>query len=305
MDKRYASRRNLRQRSVYESLDRVESDITRSLVPAQVLIQRNKEYIQKEFTIKWDDLPEGVDVISGELHDKPSRVQKKRLQLQSMINIINQEIQKIEERNIEQKEITIIEFGCGSGHLGILLAYLYPKYTIILNECKEYSIQNCKERIATAMLTNIEIYNCDVRSLPPFQLIDNNSNSLFIGVGLHTCGLLCDIILKLMKEHEYPFVIVPCCYGQLGRLPPAYSQLDYEEYCILSKYVDDRNDILVVTSGADICTDTHISKRCMNAIDYYRLHFMHNSKFLGILTELEPLDSTPKNQVLIGQWNDR
>ena len=109
MDKRYASRRNLRQRSVYESLDRIESDLT-PLVPAQVLIKRNKEYIQKELTIKWDDLPEGVDVIAGKLHDKPSRVQKKRLQLQSMINIINQEIQKIEERNIEQKEITIIEF---------------------------------------------------------------------------------------------------------------------------------------------------------------------------------------------------
>ena len=257
--------------------------------------------------IEWDDLPDGVDVVAGELHDKPNRVQKKRLQLQSMIDIINLEIQMIEEKNIEQKPITIIEFGCGSGHLGILLAYLYPKYKIILNECKEYSVQNCQQRIAKSMLSNIEIYNCDVRSLPPFQFMNKDNGNIFIGVGLHTCGLLCDIILKLMKEHEYQFVIVPCCYGQLGRLPPAYSQTDYEEYCILCKYVDDSNDIVVITSAADICSDTQLSKRCMNVIDYYRLHFMHNAatKFTGILTELEPLDSTPKNQVLIGRWSNR
>lgn len=49
----------------------------------------------------------------------------------------------------------IPDFCCGSGHLGILLAYLLPKCTIILLENKEQSLLRARLRVHEMGLKNV------------------------------------------------------------------------------------------------------------------------------------------------------
>ena len=84
--------------------------------------------------IDWDSLPKELDPAAGELNSLRST--RKRNQISSLVHLIEQEIL---HRN--ESEVRIVEFGAGSGHLGILVAYRNPTVKVVLVERKAYSIE--------------------------------------------------------------------------------------------------------------------------------------------------------------------
>ena len=66
--------------------------------------------------------------------------------------------------------------GSGSGHLGILLAFLEPTCKVVLVEYKEISCKQAEQRIADIGLTNIRVVNSGIEDfVGPFD----------VGIGLH------------------------------------------------------------------------------------------------------------------------
>lgn len=57
---------------------------------------------------------------------------------------------------------TIVDFCCGSGHLGIVIAYLVPSLTVILVDNKEESLRRAKERVEKLNLKNIMIVHSNL-----------------------------------------------------------------------------------------------------------------------------------------------
>merc|ERR1719336_1249285 len=104
----------------------------------------------------------------------------------------------------------VVEFGAGSGHLGLLLAHLRPDAWLVLVETKEYSVPVMRQRAERLGLTNCEVFHGTVDDFAatgePFDL----------AVGLHTCGLLADAVLSLAVRRAAAACIVPCCYGQVA-----------------------------------------------------------------------------------------
>jgi len=57
---------------------------------------------------------------------------------------------------------TVVDFCCGSGHLGIVIAYLVPSLTVILVDNKEESLRRAKERVEKLNLKNIMIVHSNL-----------------------------------------------------------------------------------------------------------------------------------------------
>lgn len=89
--------------------------------------------------IDWSAVPSCLDPAckEAELH-KDGRAFRKRQQLASLVYYI---------RKILQPRQTCLEFGAGSGHLSLLLAWLFPDCNFIMCERKEYSVAAAKARI--------------------------------------------------------------------------------------------------------------------------------------------------------------
>jgi hypothetical protein len=163
--------------------------------------------------IDWGQIPEYIDPASGELEEL--RAKRKRQQLESLVLLVEDEI-----RNCVIPNPHIIDFGAGSGHLGLIIAYRNPHVTVTLLERKEYSVTVAMERIEKCHLLNVTIDQRDV-----IQLFSSPSMSFQIGVSLHSCGQLTDLSLRLCSLHSASFVLTPCCYGQVAHPPPIIDQL--------------------------------------------------------------------------------
>lgn len=57
---------------------------------------------------------------------------------------------------------TVVDFCCGSGHLGIVIAYLVPSLTVILVDNKEESLRRAKERVEKLNLKNVMIVHSNL-----------------------------------------------------------------------------------------------------------------------------------------------
>jgi hypothetical protein len=111
----------------------------------------------------------------------------------------------------------IIDIGAGSGHLGLLVAYRNLNVDVILCERKEYSVRCARERIKQSGLNNAFVFCGDIRDLPLHlgASLDGNinkNNLIGIGIGLHCCGLLTDLSLRLCCTYKLSFCISPCWY---------------------------------------------------------------------------------------------
>ena len=254
--------------------------------------------------------------VAGELDDARSR--RKLEQIQSLLRFIHYEIEVLEVST--ERPLTIVEFGGGSGHVALLVAYLYPRHRVILCERKEYCIQIANQRIHQSGLSNISIMQEEITSRwsIPFDL----------GITLHSCGVLTDISLSISQSHHASFVIVPCCYGQLVKPPKEYIFVDdvehtkqhmelYRSQSLFHRFseslykdivlmADISHQPLLDNSEEIQSLDYNIGRTCMNIVDIDRLlHLAELQVERGIevgLSHLEPWTCSPKNNVLYGHF---
>lgn len=282
-------------RKRYKSKNRTftrQEDIDRSLQKINSLgIEFTSESILNSGS---NDLNTSIDwqTVPFEAHPEGGNLPEKRLQRKKdQLNGLATEIIKI-ARNGD----CIIDFCSGTGHLGILLAYLLPSCKIYLLENKEESLMRAKQRVQQLQLTNVQFFQCN---------LDYFIGRFDIGTSLHACGVASDIVLLHCIRHRARFVCCPCCYGQCNEMP----HISYPRSKFFRKNDIQLNDYLYIAHCADQAHSlqkTHNKVKsiqgqlCMDIIDTDRKFYTEECGYRTTLTRLYPEDCTPKNRLLIG-----
>ena len=144
----------------------------------------------------WASLHAQLDPKAGDL---PShKVERKRQQIDNLRALVNM---VVKDGDI------IVEFGAGGGHVGLVLAAVFPKSSVILLDRKRHSLARAQRRAAEMGLANVSTFYGDVCE---FDLPFN------VGVALHFCGFLTDLAQQKCVEAGAAYVLCPCCYGKIG-----------------------------------------------------------------------------------------
>ena len=246
---------------------------------------------------------QGCDPAEGDLNLE--RAERKRQQLRSLAShVLSLSLPPSPK---------FVEFGSGSGHLGLLIASLRPDSSVVLVEIKQISCESAAARIASAGLTNCSIFHGSVDDFA-------DSHSTFdVAIGLHLCGLLTDSVLELTTRRGALACIVPCCYGQLagvenhdrggGTAPrqwprsTAYRAALGPEGMLDFEAVVKSADAVAVGRGGAFDADSPgfaVARRCMACVDADRLLWAREERgYSGRLAALAPLSCSPKNSVLL------
>ena len=178
-----------------------------------------------------------------------------------------------------------VEFGAGSGHLGLVIASLRPQCSVTLVECKQHTCEIARERIAAANLANVSVFEGTVDDFATSDV------AFDLAIGLHLCGLLSDAVLELATSRRARVCLVPCCYGQLagaenhdrggGTAPSmhprslAYRQrLGEDGIAAFQSHVVRSADCVAVGKGGAFDVSApgfQTARRCMRCVDTDRL----------------------------------
>lgn len=233
-------------------------------------------------TVPYQALPEG-----GQLPEK--RLQRKKEQLECLAESV---------LNIANPGDRIIDFCCGAGHLGILLAYLLPECQIILLENKEESLMRARERVDLLQLGNVRLCQSN---------LDYMIGRFDIGCSLHACGVATDIVLSLCINQKANFVCCPCCYGGIHPIPHIQyprsvtyrirGGISDSDYMHIAHCSDQAHD---VNKGMCNVEKSEQGQFCMDVVDTDRKLMAEEYGYNVSLTRLIPEDCTPKNRLLVG-----
>lgn len=230
-------------------------------------------------TINMCELPKFVNPMGGWL--PKNRAERKTEQLHNLTLAV---------MSLAKDGDIIVDFCCGSGHLGLMLAYLLPKCTIILLENKSKSLADAHRRGLFMDLQNIIYFQCN---------LDFFVGKFDIGIGLHACGIATDLILDKCLKANAKFVLTPCCYGSLHETDrfvyprsKMFRRLSLDQYMCIGHASDQTHD--------DQHPLTERGERCMAVIDSDRGHLAKEHGYEVTLTKLYPPTCTPKNNLLIG-----
>ncbi|VVC29165.1 Hypothetical protein CINCED_3A025171 [Cinara cedri] len=232
--------------------------------------------------INWDELPYEVHPSGGNIPDK--RLMRKTQQLENLIHATLQ---------IAKDGDTVVDFCCGSGHLGIVIAYLVPGLTVILVDNKEESLRRAKQRIEKLNLKNVMIVHSN---------LDYFKANFQLGLCLHGCGVATDLVLEKCLLQCAAFIICPCCYGgvqdnHILKYPRSQAlrqaNFSFEDYLVLCHCADQ-------THFNPNCTKTQQGYTCMAAVDTDRATRAIEVGYSVKLTKLDPPTCTPKNNMIIG-----
>ncbi|XP_050072471.1 glutathione S-transferase C-terminal domain-containing protein homolog [Anopheles maculipalpis] len=236
----------------------------------------------------WDTIPIDARPEGGKL--PPARILRKRHQLESLVNEVMQ---------LATDGSIIVDFCSGTGHLGILLAYLLPSCTIYLLENKEESQQRAMERVGRLALRNVVFFQCN---------LDYFTARFDIGVSLHACGVATDIVLEKCFAHRAHFVSCPCCYGKLYNIEHVTyprsqlfqrSELLLKEYFCLAHCADQTHDL---SSDRTNVAKAHQGFYCMDVIDRDRALRAEELGYVVLRKRLKDETCTPKNRLLVGVY---
>ena len=314
MHKRREKKRNDRDANLETALEHLDGIFNSSVKNINFKLPSSS----KNKPIKWESLPKALDPMSQLTKlTKQGRALRKRQQLQSLMNAIN---------SVLKPGDLICDYGSGQGHLGLLIAYLYPTCRIIILDHNEEKLN-----MATLRINEIEeeIFN---RSNNTNNNNDKNTKTTIksfkerielcnamddikyrpidLGVGLHCCGNFTDIAIKHCKEIKANFCISPCCYGQVDCTGANNNNI-----------ITDTNSIYwkSVIRGADFnIGDANLfnpledekfkqTKKCMNFVDIVlrSQHLVGEKQYDYHITvqSLMPLSCSPKNNVIVGILN--
>ncbi|XP_075980144.1 glutathione S-transferase C-terminal domain-containing protein homolog [Anticarsia gemmatalis] len=255
-----------------------EDDIENALSSITEQMELNVDKNEFESAFNWNDIPDGANPTAGHLPDE--RVMRKSQQLENLALAVME---------IAKEGDLIVDFCSGSGHLGILLAHLLPKCTVILLENKEQSLHRARLRVHEMGLKNVYFFQCN---------LDFYVGKFDVGVALHACGIASDLVLEQCLRANAKFVLCPCCYGSLhatDRLvyprSNRFGSVPIEQYLCIGHAADQTHEEHpLAVRGA----------RCMAVIDSDRARLAEEFGYKVTLSRLKPLTCTPKNNLLVG-----
>ena len=250
------------------------------------------------------------------------RARKKEGQLSSMIRCVLAMLPDDafgpaheDERRAGSDRIRIVDFAGGSGHLALPLALLLPKCEVVIVDLKERSLDVAKERAALCGLLASE------SNLKTFCGSITKYNSPFdIGLALHACGEATDLVLRACGEVKAAFITASCCVGklQIAGLNPylyqanndnaptvQYPQSRFYRNCLALS--SDKFDALAKAAdhaeggSESVNSIKRVAKLFLETdrLSYAVETYGYDRKCI-LLTRMEPLDSSPKNDILLG-----
>eukprot|EP01126_Amoeba_proteus_P044485 TRINITY_DN4944_c0_g2_i14.p2 TRINITY_DN4944_c0_g2~~TRINITY_DN4944_c0_g2_i14.p2 ORF type:complete len:222 (-),score=47.13 TRINITY_DN4944_c0_g2_i14:131-796(-) len=195
----------------------------------------------------------------------------------------------------------IVDFCCGGGHLAILLAYLYPKCKVIMVDKNDVSLAYAVSRIESLGLDNVSVFYGDL-----FQF---SGTKFQVGLAIHACGFLTDLVMDLVFENDAGYVVAPCCFGGMTN----NQKISFPRSNFFLENGISLDDYMYLTSCADVntCEKNNFSsenyvvgKKCMGFIDLDRNCFAREQGYSIFHYTMNPHTCTPKNDVISGipEW---
>lgn len=180
-------------RELYEKIEQENPAMFSTLFLKWNELESNNFSLDSGLDIDWKDVP-GLDPSEGGI--EADRAERKRLQLCALAAHV------LENLPIGGR---CVEFCAGSGHLGLLIAYLRPTSHVTLVELRERGCNIARKRAEEANLTNVTVYFGSIQQYAmeniPFD----------IGFSLHSCGMLSDWIQEICVAARARYVLCPCC----------------------------------------------------------------------------------------------
>jgi SAM-dependent methyltransferase len=240
------------------------------------------EYSDPHFNLRleWDQMPEGIDPASGFLND--SRAIRKRWQIENFIQIA---------QSLLKGDELVVDFGSGSGHLSLPLAYVFPNCHFILVERNPIPVGIGRKRIADSGFKNVEFFN---------GYIQDFHEKFDFGIAIHACGKATDLAQIRCLENNVPYILCPCDIGYIKN-----SELTYPRSSKLSKILT-REEYNVLARTADwTCWEfeseqAKSGKLCMGYVSYDRNLSAEEAGYETHLFTTNPRESTPKNDIICG-----
>ncbi|CAK8683809.1 glutathione S-transferase C-terminal domain-containing protein-like [Clavelina lepadiformis] len=242
-----------------------------------------REFVPEEIKVQWEKLPESLHPIKGELSTK--RALRKCQQIENLLYSV---------KYVSSDNDVIVDFCCGGGHVGIVIAYMLPKCHVVLIDNKEESLDRARKRIKTIGLQNITIYQSN---------LENYRGVFNVGVALHACGVATDMVLRHCMEANSSFVISPCCYGRIKNT----HSITYPQSAKYRGISITHEQLLLLGHGGDQTSwnfggeKPKQGKHCMGLVDMDRIFAATDRSYEASLYSLFPHDCSPKNNLIVGK----
>jgi len=227
--------------------------------------------------VDWDHLPATVDsrtLLVGR------RLQQKRDQVANLLALIDE----------LPAGSAAVDFGAGSGHLSLPLAYLHPDITVWLVDLNEYGLGLARERAEAGGLTNVRFFVGKVAEFDePFD----------VGFALHACGEASDEAQERCLACGATYIVCPCDLGKIQNASHPFPRSS--RFCELLT----RREYDTLAAAADWTNveDPDRRSRGARAMAYVNLDRNLAAEEAGYNTLLlvgYPLEATPKNQIIYG-----
>jgi len=141
----------------------------------------------------------------------PKRRQRKRQQIMSLLRACAALMLVLDNAAFSTKAESgkrrAVDFAGGCGHVGVLLAWLFPAWDIVCVDTKEYSLNMGLERARQLGLENYSTCHADIRDYRA---------AFDLGIALHACGSASDFAIQACLRQRATLVVAPCCVGKVG-----------------------------------------------------------------------------------------
>lgn len=239
------------------------------------------------------------------------RAVRKRLQVVAVLRALLPILTGLYEQDAT---LSICDFCGGCGHIGIIVAALFPNVRVTVVDRAKKALQIAEARAYAANLSNFKVLHCNVGDLPL------DMGHFDIALALHACGPASDAVLSQAAKQSAAIVVVPCCVGavcnaasetlSLARVDgnncpelahPAKSTtfanfLDPKEFEMLARAADFSEESTLKRDqwrGVAKALLEHDRLLALREAGYDHIH----------LVKMRPTDCSPKNDILIAWHN--